>query len=277
LYSYKFKIFHSPCLLVFHASTKAFADEVAGIIYQHAKRLEERYSFFAEESELSRINTRKKRCVIVSDELAGLLAISKFYYKKTFRCFDVAYAGTIYDCVKANSMQEYQRRCELLLPYARFSHLWLDGKMLEFSNDYTKIDLGGLVKEYAVDQSILLFKYLNIKSALVDFGGDVSVFGSYDGDKWKIGIEDPNRNRHNLVSISLDRGAICTSGNSKSFYMIGDTKVSHILSRNKNLYEQVSVVAPTAVDAGIWSTSLLIDGNLTLPKHIDIISLVNHG
>lgn len=260
--------------MIFHASTKAFADEVIGIIYQYSKRLEEKYSFFIEESELSLVNERRKRHVMVSDELAGLLAISAFYYEKTSSCFDIAYAGTMHGCTDATSMQEYQHKCKTLLPYANFSHLQLDGNWVEFSNDYTKLDLGGLVKEYAVDQSILLLKQLNITSALVDFGGDIAAFGTYDNAKWNIGIQDPDQSEHNFLSISLDKAAVCTSGHSKCFYMIGDTQISHIISKKKSLYKQISVVAPTAIDAGVWSTSLLIDEEIKLPNHIDVVSLV---
>ena len=260
--------------MIFNAPTKAFANEVAKIIYQYAKNLEDKYSFFAKESELNILNERKKQRVIVSDELAGLLALSAFYYEKTSSCFDIAYAGTIYSCYKASSMQEYQKKIKTLLPYAKFASLHLNGNNVEFSNEYTKLDLGGLVKEYAVDQSILLLKQLNIASALVDFGGDIAAFGTYDGAKWNIGIQDPNQTESNLVSINLDNASVCTSGHSKSFYMMGNTKISHIISNKKSSHKQVSVLAPTAIDAGVWSTSLLINENLKTPNHINLVSYI---
>jgi len=260
--------------LILNASTKAFADEIAGIVYQYAKSLEVNYSFFTKDSELNLLNERKKRHIVVTDELAGILALSEFYYKKTSFCFDIAYAGTIHDCHKASSKQEYKKKLKTLLPYANLACLHLDGNSVEFSNDYTKIDLGGLVKEYAVDQSVLLLKQFNITSALIDFGGDIAAFGKHDGAKWNIGIQDPSQTEHNLLCINLDKAAVCTSGNTKSFYMIGDTKISHIISKRQSAYKQVSVLAPTAIDAGVWSTSLLVDNALQIPKHIDVISHV---
>ncbi len=274
MYSYKFQIFRSPCKLLFDAPTEAFAQEVAGLLCQNTKRLEDKYSFFSEDSELSRVNKRESRHVNVSDEFAGLLALCAFYYEKTSSCFDIAYAGTMHSIFSISSMQEYQDKRKRLLPYAHFSHLHIDGNSIEFSNDYTKLDLGGLVKEYAVDQSILLLKQYGITSALVDFGGDVAAFGSYDNELWKIGIQDPERSEHNLQNVILDNAAICTSGHSKNFYMIGDTKISHILSKKKSAYKQVSVLASTAIDAGVWSTSLLIDKTLQVPKHINVLRCV---
>jgi len=256
------------------ATTKAFADEVSEIIYKNAKRLEQKYGFFNEASELYFLNKRKKNRVIVSDELAGFLAISSFYYEKTSHSFDIAYAGTMHNCFQTTSLKEYQQKKKALLPYASFMHIHLDGNSVEFSNDYTQLDLGGLVKEYAVDQSILLLKEYKIQSALVDFGGDIAAFGSCDGEKWNIGIQDPHQNENNLMSINLDTAAVCTSGHSKSFYMIGNTKISHIISKQKNPHKQISVLAPTALDAGVWSTSLLVNEYLQTPYHVKVISCV---
>ena len=260
--------------MIFNAPSKAYADEVSWSIYQYAKELEEQYSFFSETSEIYLLNKRRKNHLIVSDELAGLLAISAFYYERTSASFDIAYAGTMYNCFQSASVQEYQEKQKTLLPYATFEHIHLHGNSVKFSNAYTQLDLGGLVKEYAVDQSILLLKQFNITSALVDFGGDVAAFGNYDGAKWNIGIQDPNQNESNLMHIHLDKAALCTSGHSKSFYMIGNTKISHIISNQKTFHKQISVLAPTALDAGVWSTSLLVNKSLTLPPHVNVISCV---
>ena len=261
--------------MLFDAPTEAFAQEVVGIVYQNAKRLEEKYSFFSEDSELSRVNNRESRHLNVSDEFAGLLSLCAFYYEKTSSCFDIAYAGTMHSTFSTSSMQEYHYKRKRLLPFAHFSHLHIDGNSVEFSNDYTKLDLGGLVKEYAVDQSILLLKQYGIASGLVDFGGDVAAFGSYEDEQWKIGIQNPERSEQNLQSVILNNAAVCTSGHSKNFYKIGNTKISHIISPYISPYKQVSALAPNAVDAGIWSTSLLIDKNLRIPKHINILSCVS--
>lgn len=160
------------------------------------------------------------------------------------------------------------------MPYAQFACVHLDGNSVHFSNDYTKIDLGGLVKEYAVDQSIILLQKMNISSALVDFGGDIAAYGTHEGAHWNIGIQDPEHPKSNLLQMNLDRAAVCTSGHTKNFYMIGDTKISHILSKGKSTHKQISILAPTAIDAGIWSTSLLVSESLKIPKHIKIVSYI---
>jgi len=62
---------------------------------------------------------------------------------------------------------------------------------------------------------------------------------------------------------------ICTR-----YTMIDNQKISHIQSKKQiynNSTQQISVTAPTTVDAGVWSTALLIAPQLVLPEHIHII------
>lgn len=182
--------------------------------------------------------------------------------------FDVATAGTLNEASFSSTLQEYKNKINKLLPFASSTHMQLEKNKLTFSNNFTKIDLGGLVKEYAVDESILLLKEAGVVSALVNFGGDVAAYGTFNSALWNVGIENPSNLELNLCEVSLKNSALCTSGHSKRFYQIEDEKISHIISNEKNSYHQISLIAPTAVDAGVWYTSLLINPNLELPAHI---------
>lgn len=273
MYSYNFEIFKSPCTIMLDASTKEFADELVAFIYDNAKRLEYSYGFFKSDSELSLINNRSNNRIVISDELRGLLKLSEFYFQKTEGAFDIAYAGTMQSSYTSSSLQEYQERVSSLEKYANFSQFTLEGNILQFSNALTKIDLGGLVKEYAVDQSILILKAYNIENALVNFGGDISVMGTYQSQQWNIGIQDPNNSSLNIEKISMSENSLCTSGHSRKFYTIENQKISHIISQDEQQYNQVSILAPTAVDAGVWSTALLINSKLQLPSHVRLITV----
>lgn len=270
MYSYNFEVFTSPCELHIDTAQKALADDVAHIIYLNVKRLENQFSFFSTSSELYSINNRIKNTLTISDELLNFLELSLFYYEKTLGAFDVALAGTLKEASFTSTIQSYNQKKRLLLPFASFSHIKLNGNEVTFSNDYTKIDLGGLVKEYAVDTSILMLKEADISSALVNFGGDVAACGTYNLTLWNIGIQNPQNLNENLCEINLNENALCTSGHSKRFYKIEKEKKSHIISLDSNHYTQISVIAPTATDAGIWSTALLVNPKLTPPSHIKI-------
>lgn len=271
MYIYNFEAFTSPCELQIDATSKVFADDVAHIIYLNAKRLEKEYSFFSNTSQLYPINNRTDNTFEVNDELASFIELSLFYNDATKGAFDIALAGTLKEASLASSINEYNKAKETLLPYASSSHMSLCGNELSFSNTLTKIDLGGIVKEYAVDASMQMLERAGITSALVNFGGDIAVCGTYDLSAWNIGIQNPKNLEENLCEIELNDNSLCTSGHSKRFYEIEKERKSHIISKENTHYSQISITAPTTVDAGIWSTALLVDPKLTPPPHIRVV------
>jgi FAD:protein FMN transferase len=265
LYLFEFEAFTTFCEVQIDLSDEDLAKKLANDILCNAKRLESQYSYFKEDSQLYKVNHRESKSLHVSDEFAGLLSLALFYSQKTDGAFDVAMAGTLKD---------NRDNIETVYDFASATCIALESNTLTFSNDITKIDFGGLVKEYAVDQSILILKLAGIKSALVNFGGDIAAIGNHHGEIWNIGIEDPNDENLNIAFIELDACSLCTSGDSKRYKEVDGKKLSHIVSLQQNDYKQISVIAPTTVDAGVWSTALLVNSQLKPPAHIKVVSKI---
>lgn len=248
MFRYNFESFTTLCELHIGVDDKFYADFVANLLLTQAKYFENKYGFFLETSELYKINNyRSINIVTVDDEFKSLIELALFYYEKTSGAFDVTLDGKIS----------------------------LDGNNLIFSNDNTKIDFGGLVKEYAVDCAIYTLKQHKIESALVNFGGDVASLGAYNNQSWNIGIENPYDNDDCILTVSLNNNSLCTSGHSKRYKIVNDEKISHIVVKEKNDYQQISVMAPTTVDAGVWSTALLSKPSLEVPSHIQVVKKVS--
>ncbi|WP_295054804.1 FAD:protein FMN transferase [Sulfuricurvum sp.] len=274
MHPYQFEAFSTPCELHIDAPSSSAANAVAKAVFENAKRLESLYSFFRNDSEIYKLNERTENHHLLSDELAGLIRLAIFYAEVTQRAFDIATAGTLKNLSNLPSYHEYSRQKELLIPFASSEHILLEGNRLSFANEHTKIDLGGLVKEYAVDQSMFILQSLGITSALVNFGGDIAAIGKCQEFSWKIGIEDPTNFEQNLMEVELNDVSLCTSGHSKRYATIESEKISHIVSFSdfSKRYSQVSIIAPTTVDAGVWSTALLINSSLEIPEHIKVVS-----
>lgn len=274
MHRFEFEAFSTPCELHIDASNESTAAYAVKAIFENAKRLERLYSFFRNDSDLYALNERTSEQHQLSDELAGLIRLALFYTDATKGVFDIATAGTLKYLSHLASLDEYNRQKEKLIPFASSSHLLLEGNSLTFDNAVTKIDLGGLVKEYAVDQSVFILQSLGIASALVNFGGDIAAIGKCEDIPWRIGIQDPEDFEKNLMEVELNDISLCTSGFSKRFVMIESEKISHVVSSlaMSKCYTQVSIIAPTTVDAGVWSTALLIDSSLKIPEHIQVIS-----
>ncbi|MFA6396606.1 MAG: FAD:protein FMN transferase [Sulfurimonas sp.] len=273
MYLYQFEAFTTPCELHIEAICNTSADSAAKTVMTYAKQLEYSYGFFRKTSDVYAINHRSKNSHIISDEFAGLIKMALFYNKVTCGIFDIALSGTLKASLNSSSLEEYQQHRNELLPFASCEHISLEGNCLSFSNAFTKIDLGGLVKEYAVDQAVLQLQNLGIKSALINFGGDIAAYGTCHGNPWKIGIQNPDDIDSNLIEVALNDGSVCTSGHSKRYTTIENENITHIISASQSYASstQISVVAPTTLDAGIWSTVLLIKQDLILPAHIQLV------
>lgn len=56
--------------------------------------------------------------------------------------------------------------------------------------------------------------------------------------------------------------------------LLADDILFHAKQLEKNDLKQVSIIASTTIDAGVWSTALLANPELQLPNHIKIVSKV---
>jgi len=129
------------------------------------------------------------------------------------------------------------------------------------------LDLGGMGKEYAVDQVTLLVAELGASSGLVDFGADVRVFGKPPEGKpaWHIGLEDPSRPGQCWTGLAVNDHAVATSGDYRRHFVAHGRRYGHILDIRTgrpvdNGIRAVSVVAPSCSLAGMLSTAAFVLG-----------------
>lgn len=129
------------------------------------------------------------------------------------------------------------------------------------------LDLGGMGKEYAVDQVSQMLATAGVTGALVDFGGDVRVVG-LPGDGrpgWHVGLENPRQPGSCWCGLGIQDGAVASSGEYLRFFESDGRRYGHILDPRTgepvfNGCRAASVVAPTCTLAGMLSTALLVLG-----------------
>lgn len=129
------------------------------------------------------------------------------------------------------------------------------------------LDLGGMGKEYAVDQVAQLGRSAGLRGLLVDFGADVRVWGvPPDGRPgWHIGLEDPERPGTGWIGLAVREGAVATSGDYVRKFEIGGRRYGHIIDVRtgrpvENGTRAVSVKAPSCTMAGMLSTAAFVLG-----------------
>lgn len=273
-YIYKFEAMTSPCEVILFCDNKAKADEVAKAILTEAKRLEKKYNYYDSNSFLSQINTRTEN--LLDAESKSLLQRAKQYYKKTDGVFDITVA-TIKDLYKTQtSIDALTEEKNALLPYIGCEHFEIKKDKIYFDNDFTKIDLGGFVKEYAVDRAAAIVKKHKIKSALINFGGDIyAVSKKPNGKKFKVGIKDPKDPTKNAKFVEIEDQALTTSASYERNYQIEDHSYSHILSKENDNKTPLSatVISKSCLESGVYSTSLMINISLKAPNLVIILDL----
>ncbi|MFC1752002.1 FAD:protein FMN transferase [Thermoproteota archaeon] len=136
-----------------------------------------------------------------------------------------------------------------------------------FLKNNAQLDLSGILKGYAVDEIVKLLRKAGITKAIVDGGGNLFCLGLNEkGEPWKVGVKDPMDPEKIGKLIDLEDQAVATSAGYERFIRINGIKYSHIADpRTGKLVPakgSVSVAAPSAMWADIYSTALFVDPEL---------------
>ena len=126
-----------------------------------------------------------------------------------------------------------------------------------------RLDLGGIAKGYALDLARAALTDPRITGGMVDLGGNVLVFGRPPtGTQWVIGIRHPRYADRVLGTVSLDSGAVATSGDYEHFIRVRGVRYGHLIDPFTG-YPRRGVMAATAIGPrGEWSDG--VSGTLFL-------------
>ncbi len=253
------------CEVVIFDEFSSRSNKAAEDILKEAKRLEKKYNYFDSSSYLAALNSKKER--VLDMETKNILKLAKDFYKKTDKIFDITVA-TFKDFYKnSKNLKELDKNIQSVKEYVGCEHFQIKKSKLYFDNPYTKLDLGGMIKEYAVDKAVKILKKHKIKSALVNFGGDIFALGKKpNGEKYSIGIKDPKEKNHFITFALLENEALATSASYERYLKVEDKKFSHIISATKQNQEilSVSIISSSCLKSGIYATSLMIKPTLNI-------------
>jgi thiamine biosynthesis lipoprotein len=100
---------------------------------------------------------------------------------------------------------------------------------------------------------------------MVNAGGDLRLLGRHpDGDPWVVGVQHPLAPARLLLALSLDDGAVATSGNYLRYRVYNGRRYGHLLHPQlgypADTALSLTVVAPTAMRADALATAALVMG-----------------
>ncbi len=102
-----------------------------------------------------------------------------------------------------------------------------DGNKIK--NNDVNIDLGSVAKGYAVEVVGEMFREEGVKSFLINAGGNVLVGDHHSGDKFTIGLQDPDEQSGIFDIVKGENIAVVTSGGYQRYYEVDGINYGHII------------------------------------------------
>jgi thiamine biosynthesis lipoprotein len=129
-----------------------------------------------------------------------------------------------------------------------------------------KVGLGAIAKGYAVDRAAKLLHDRGFHHHVVEGGGDTMVSGLKGGQKWSVGVQDPDK-KGPLAVIPATDVAIVTSGDYERFIEYEGRRYSHIFDprlgwplESEKSPRSVTLMAPNATLADAYCTAVMVMG-----------------
>ncbi|KGJ94858.1 FAD:protein FMN transferase [Colwellia psychrerythraea] len=297
-YSHQFNCMTTPCEVQLFAADAKAAGKVARLIEKNTRRLEKKYNFFSDDSLIGKINNREQATVNIDKETHQVLSLVQTLSATTQGSFDIT-VGTLKQCAKQTTVAKIEACRAKLTPFIGADKWRLTENSLHFSNEYVKLDLGGVIKEFAVDQAGAIAKNENM-AALINFGGDIYVNGNKpDGSPFNVAIKNPKNPQENIAILQLSNQGLTTSAHYERSTLVEGKSYSHIINSkssnskssnasssntnekkkhndkasNTSAILSATVISHSVLTSGIYSTSLMVNSNLIIEGDINVVMI----
>lgn len=264
--------------LVFYAPNQTVADSVAQVVFSRIDSLNGILSDYIEESELSRLCQHAKRDVIVSHDLYKVLFEAVKISERSKGAFDITAKPLVRLWKKAGNRKTLPTKTEIknALVTVGYGNIAFPKKnVVKLKKEGMSLDVGGIGKGYAADEALKILSSFNIKSALIDMGGDI-VVGDPPPNKeyWTIAFYYNNGDGKEITKkIKLKNRAIATSGDSYQFMVFDGVRYSHIVNPKTGMALstgiQVTVIATSGILADGYASAFSIMGVATTREKIN--------
>ena len=264
-YRCDFKAMGTPCDIQLFAYNEVQARHAVDAAIADVQRLEALYSRYRSTSLLSEINRVAAigGSINVDDETASLLNYAVTCYEQSDGLFDIT-SGILRRAWKFDQDKlPEQSLIDGLIDKVGWHKVVWKRPMLTFTVPGMEIDLGGVVKEYAVDRAASLCFGQGIKHGVINLGGDIKVIGPHaDGSPWRVDIRHPRSKESLLDTLLLYEGALASSGDYERCILVNGVRYGHVLNPKTGWpvrhLAAVSVIGDFCVVAGSASTIAML-------------------
>lgn len=177
------------------------------------------------------------------------------------------------DSVKVNKLMD-------AVGFGYWSDQISDDQMQYIKPINAQLDFSAIAKGYAVDYISTFLESKNIKSYIVEIGGEVYCKGQKaNNKKWTIALSKPQINaaiNDIEMAVSLDGVGLASSGNYRNFYEVDDQIYGHEINPHTGFPEMndllgVSVISSNCMIADAYATAFMVMGR---EKSIELIERI---
>jgi thiamine biosynthesis lipoprotein len=246
---------HMATLISVTVSDDNISDEVFGLFSD----LDNRLSSYKSDSEITQLNRNHE--INASIQTRNILKRSLEMYRLSDGAFDVTIGSISHGAYRYGYVNERIPSKVMLQKYEKLvgsKRMTLEGEKVTVIPG-TFIDLGGIGKGYAVDESLTLLQDKGVSNAIVAASGDIGCLG-----ECIIDIQDPFHPQAHIATIhsTLARFAISTSGNYERY--IKNKKNNHLIDpktgKSQQRYASITLVDKgdnTRIDALATAVSVM--------------------
>ncbi|MDP3387152.1 MAG: FAD:protein FMN transferase [Eubacteriales bacterium] len=258
-------------------------------IYDEVSRLENKLSVHIEGSEVALINNYAGiQPVKVSLETIEVIEKSIEYAELSDGLFDITIGplvnlwGIGTDSPRLPQPSEIESALDLI----DYRNIVMDkaNSTVYLTDKNMSIDLGAIAKGYIADKAAEKMIELGLKSAIINFGGNVVLLGEKpDGSAFQVGIQEPDESRGGIVgTVTAKDISLVTSGDYERYFVQDDVRYHHILDPytgypTDNNIKAVAIIATRSFDADALSTTVLLlglDEGMALIESLDGVEAV---
>ena len=140
-----------------------------------------------------------------------------------------------------------------------YKNIILENHKIRFLNTETMIDLGAIAKGYIADQIKNYLLKENVKSALINLGGNILCVGKKQERPFIIGVTNPQQTSDSLFSLKINDLSVVTSGTYQRFFEIDSKRYHHILNPKtgysyENGLSSVTIISKKSIQGDALST-----------------------
>lgn len=261
---YTFGSMGCPCAIELEDLPELKARAIAEAAHAEVERLNRKYSHYRDDSLLADWARAGGDEIALDAESAALLAFADTLYQQSAGRFDITAAPLTRLWDGQGGRLPSSAEIAAARAQCGWSRVLCTPERLQMPAGY-RLDLGGIVKEYAADRAAALCRTQGARHGIVDLGGDLALIGPHaDGSPWRIGIKDPRAPGTAIADIELDHGGLATSGDYERALVVDGVRYSHIVDPTSGWpiqsHASVSVVGPSCLIAGAASTLAMLLG-----------------